>query len=389
MFYDRPKKKIKRPPEIVPASDDAGMQPQAVDMHTKRKKRFSLFRFFFLTPVHENRAQSDEEGYADVPEAYRPKRKHYLLRALAVMLVLMIAAGGLMYILPVGVFGSHSKDTYSADNALPKGYVHVLLIGIDVDSEGTSRSDTMMIASVARGDIKLTSLQRDTGVAIPGKSGYHRLNAAYAYGGAELLLKTVNTNFGLNITRYALVDYETFPGLIDKLGGVELTVSEAEIKEINKNLYSLLGSYWHTGKMEKEAAYTLYESSLIDTSKRDSSIQLNGLQALAYSRIRKIDSDYGRTNRQRKVISAAISAVKDKTLNPFVMVPLVSEALSSIETNMNAAEIASLALKALSAGMPEQTRLPIAGTYDDYGSMFENVNYEKNTEYFMQFVYGE
>ena len=364
-------------------------EANAEDTKRKPKKHFSLFRFFFLTPVHENRAPGEEDGYADAPSAYRPRRKHYLLRFIAFALAFIVAMGALMYFLPVGIFGSRAKELYSAENALPGGYVHVLLIGVDVDSAGTSRSDTMMIASVARGEIKLTSLQRDTGVVIPGRSGYHRLNAAYAYGGAELLLKTVNTNFGLNITRYALVDYDTFPKLLDKLGGVDIAVTEEEIREINKNLYSLLGSYWKNGKMEYQPAYDLYKKTLIDVSAHGDSVHLNGLQALSYARIRKIDSDYGRTSRQRKVISAAISKAKEKALNPFVMVPFITEALSSIETNMNAAEIASIALKAVAAGAPEQTRLPITGTYEDHGSMFENVNYAKNTEYFIQFVYGE
>ena len=387
MFYDRPKKKIKRPPEII--SGESPKESKTEETKAKNDpKRFSLFRFFFLTPVHENRPIREEEGYKEAPREYAGKKGHPLLKFTALLLVLLLILGGGLYVLPAGVFGKHDAAQFLADNELPGGYVHILLIGADVDENGTSRSDTMMIASVAPGKFKLTSLQRDTGVIIPGREGYHRLNAAYAYGGAELLLKTVNSNFGLNITRYALVDYDSFPALIDRLGGITLAVSEAEIPHINKNLRSLLNAEVKSGKRPYEEAKLLYYGSEMAENAYGDMVHLDGLQALSYARIRKLDSDYGRTSRQRKVVAAALSSVKDNLLNPFVLVPFASDALNSVETNMNTMEIMSVAFKAISAGVPEQTRLPISGTYTDNGGMFEKVDYKANTEYFIQFVYG-
>ena len=301
-------------------------------------------------------------------------------------LALVLACALALYALPVGLFGSHSKADFLANNRLPSGYTHVLLLGVDRDANGTSRSDTIMVLSVGRGSVKLTSLQRDTGVTVPGKSGTHRLNAAYAYGGAELALKTVNQNFGLNITRYAVVDYDGFESLIDRIGGVELPVTDAEAEQINRNMFEVINARYKSGMLTYDGAWEVYNREKLSAG--GDNLRLSGLQALGYARIRKLDSDYGRTNRQRRVISAAVTALKGSLTNPAALIHVAAGAISMLDTNMNAAELLSLGEKALLAGTLDQTRLPKNGTYTDNGGMFYNVDYAANHDAFVAFVYG-
>lgn len=376
MYYDRPGKRKK--PEEKRMKEEAVLEKR---LEEKKEEKRSLLKFLFETPVHAPKGYQEEEEAAEKDTQSKGKKKHFLLKGVCFLLACLIVLSILLYFMPVGLFGSRSKSLYMADNDVPGGYVHVLLVGVDVDSVGTSRSDTMIIASVKRGVIKLTSLMRDTGVTIPGRSGTHRLNAAYAYGGIDLLLKTINVNFGLNITRYAMVDYDSFPKIIDKLGGVTLTVTDAEANEINRNVGGLLYMDVQKGNMPYDEGKQLYESERL--SKGGEDLRLDGLQALGYARIRSLDSDYGRTSRQRKVLSAVLSQAKQ---HPISLIGAAGTALNEIDTNMNTLEIASIALKAITGGLPEQTRLPTSGSYEDNGGMFENVNFKWNREYFLEFL---
>ena len=316
----------------------------------------------------------------------RGNRRRAYLRAAAAVLALAMLTALALYALPVGLFGSHGRARYLANDDLPSGRVHVLLMGIDRDKAGTSRSDTMMVLSVGGGRVYLTSLQRDTGVTIPGKSGLHRLNAAYAYGGAELALQTVNQNFGLNITRYALADYESFPELIDLIGGVTVSVTDDEAEQINNNMREVLVRAYKTGAATYDAALNRYESEYMDSGGEN--LTLSGMRALGYARIRNLDSDYGRTNRQRKVLSAALRSLKANLTRPALLLRFAARALGMVETNMNALELMSLGEKAVLAQSIAQTRLPVNGTYRDDGGMFYNVDYAANRNAFIEFVYG-
>ncbi len=400
MFYDRPQKKKRRP-------------PTESETRTRPRRRASLFRILFTTPnrgareddapevrrkrpsmreiLFETPEREELDDFAEeAAEAYeRPARRsrHIFLKLVMAALALVLVCALALYALPVGLFGSHSKADFLANNKLPSGYTHVLLLGVDRDANGTSRSDTIMVLSVGKGSIKLTSLQRDTGVTVPGKSGTHRLNAAYAYGGAKLALQTVNQNFGLNITRYAAVDYDGFESLIDRIGGIELSVTDAEAEQINKNLFEVINTRYKRGLLTYDGAWEVYNREKLSTG--GDSLHLSGLQALSYARIRKLDSDYGRTNRQRRVISAAVTALKGSLTRPATLIHVAAGAISMLDTNMNAAEILSLGEKALLASTIDQTRLPKNGTYTDTGGMFYDVDYTANHDAFVEFVYGK
>ena len=253
-----------------------------------------------------------------------PKKKHLLLKSFLAILLLLAVALGALYFLPVGTLGGQAAPGTVVE--LPSGYTHVLLIGIDVDGNGTSRSDTMMILSVGKGRVLLTSLQRDTGVTISGRSGLNRLNAAYTYGGAELLLETVNRNFGFDLSLYALVDYESFPELIDLLGGVDIEgISDSEIEPLNHNMRDILWRRYKAGDMTQKE---IYLQDMKDELTQGGDLHLNGLQALGYARIRKTDSDYMRTNRQRKILTAALKSLKGA--NPIATIRFAAKAMDYI-----------------------------------------------------------
>ena len=311
------------------------------------------------------------------------RKSHFLLKSFLALLLLLALGLGALYALPVSSLGRQPAP--GAALPLPGGYTHVLLIGADKDSGGTSRSDTMIIASVGERGVLLTSLQRDTGVSIPGRSGLHRLNAAYAYGGAELLLETINRNFGLDLSLYAQVDYEGFPLLIDALGGVDLEgVTDDEAEQINHNVYELLKRRLSDGSLSLDEARNEFLKRRLLTG---GDLHLDGAQALGYARIRKTDSDYGRTARQRKLLRAAFAAVKRS--GPIKLIRLANAALKCIDTNMNLLQLLSLGEKALLSSQVEQLRLPIGGSFTDSGGMFYNVDYDKNHDAFVSFVYGK
>lgn len=218
-----------------------------------------------------------------------------------------------------------------------KGITNILLAGTDGrPGEKNSRSDAMMILTVdsKNKSLKLTSLNRDTYVNIPGY-GEQKLTHAYAYGGANLLVETIENNFEIDIQNYAVVDFYSFMDIVDTLGGVEVDVHENEISEINKFIrnetYKWSGE---TGPMQ------LVEHSGVQ--------KLNGYQTLSYARIRKNDSTQERDRRQRQVIEALMNGVKDLPVTKYPK--LLDTILPYVKTNMKPTEIISLAGKILGIG---------------------------------------
>lgn len=256
-------------------------------------------------------------------------------------------------------------------------WTNILLLGCDSYSKNNySRSDSMIILSINTKTyaVKMTSLMRDTWVK--SERGSHKLTELCAIGGPELTMKTINEKFGMDISDYMLISMKGIAEIIDLLGGLELDITEAERKAINKGLFDLSG----LSGMEK-----LQQSG--------EKVHLNGNQATAYARIRKIDSDYVRVERQRIVLLA----MAEKILNgasASTLLNIVDALLDYVVTNMSFMEIMSLAgfgLKMdLSAGV-EEFRLPADGTYES--GMYGNVwcikpNFEQNASLLHKFIYG-
>lgn len=228
--------------------------------------------------------------------------------------------------------------------------INILLIGQDRrPGETRARSDSMILCTVNRNDktIVLTSFMRDLYVQIPGY-GNNRINASYAWGGMELLNKTLEQNFGIYIDGNVEVDFEQFTQIVDLLGGVpmELRADEAQYISIDT------------------------QSSLTEGLQ-----QLTGAQALSYSRIRNLDADadFSRTNRQRKVLDALFRQVKDAGL--VRLLSLLDEVLPMVTTDMGNGEILGYATKVfpmLSGATISSQRVPADGAYK--GAMIDGMS---------------
>lgn len=209
------------------------------------------------------------------------------------------------------------EATPLSDNS-EKDVVNILLVGRDADAGNGTRSDTMLLCSFNKRDdtITLTSFLRDLYVKIP---GHHkdRINAAYAFGGIELLDETLLENFGVEVDGNVEVDFSDFQEIIDLMGGVTLELTAAEARVINDHV------------RDKEVT--------------EGTHLLDGRQALAYVRNRKdADGDFSRTNRQRKLLRAMAQAYKSKKLTQ--MLGLMEDILPMISTDISAMELTNYAL---------------------------------------------
>ncbi len=210
---------------------------------------------------------------------------------------------------------------------------NIALLGIDTRSDNTSgRSDAVLVLTIDKKNnkIKLTSIARDSYVAIDGH-GNDKLTHAYAYGKSTLAVKTLNKNFGLEITDYVTVNFFEFSRMIDYIGGVELELSKKEVDHINGYLIPKLKK---TGlKCERIAS----------AGKQ----KLSGTQALCYARIRKIDGDIERGNRQKEVLQAMFKKVKSMSVTKL---PKVAEmVLSECQTSLSSNDIMGIGLWAISS----------------------------------------
>lgn len=224
------------------------------------------------------------------------------------------------------------------DYVTEKGITNVLLVGTDArPGEENARSDAMMILTVdsQNKSLKLTSLARDTYVNIPGY-GQQKLTHAMVYGGANLLIETIEQNFELDIQHYAVVDFFSFMDIVDTLGGVTVDVKSTEIAELNK----FINETYAWNKNPNKGSKQYIKSAGVQT--------LNGYQTLSYARIRKNDSALERDRRQRAVIQGLIDGVKDLPLTKYPS--LIDTVLPYVKTNMKPTQIMSLGSTVLAIG---------------------------------------
>lgn len=238
---------------------------------------------------------------------------------------------------------SEPEPTIGAENHV----VNILLVGQDrLPGQGRQRSDVMLLCTFDKSSntLTMTSFLRDLYVQIPGYLD-NRLNVAYPRGGFALLDEALELNFGVHVDANVEVDFGGFTDIINLLGGVdiELTGAEADYLNLIKN--------W-----DPEGLTTPVLSKGLN--------HLNGDQALAYSRIRYLDSDFGRTNRQRKVMSALIEKLRGKNL--LELNSLLDQILPLITTDMSNADIAKYVIELfpMLADCTVNTQyIPAKGTY--------------------------
>jgi len=269
----------------------------------------------------------------------------------------------------------------SVTQGLSSDWMNILLLG--TDARGNTkylRTDTMIVLSINRKtkQAKMTSIMRDIWVQIPGHGG-QKLNAACVYGGPELTIRTINENLGLNIEKYALVNMQCLVAVVDALGGIQLDVTPSESRAISRLNASSVGAADGSGR---------YVSQGVPSGTQ---VTLDGLQVLAYSRIRKSDSDYQRTSRQRTVLIAI--ARKMQNMNLIAMSGIITSLLQYVETNMGLDEIIAIAgvCKGMNLDSLGEFRIPADGTYQD--GMFGNTwcikpDFEENARQLHEFIYG-
>lgn len=315
----------------------------------------------------------------------RKKKKSGFRRFVAVLLIIVVIIAAVWYYIVGTVYSkvNYEKiDSVASESVKDDGVINILLIGNDSRENGEDgRSDAMILVSINQKSKKIymTSLLRDIYVDIPGHDG-NRLNAAYSFGGAELLMKTVEENFDIEVNRYVLVNFEAFANLVDAVGGVDLELSSAEVEYVNAYL-------WEYNVLTERPEGTDY----MDTS-LSGLIHLNGPQALAYSRNRYIGTDFGRTERQRKVLSAVIKKLPKAVLtNPK---ELVDGLLPNLTTNLTQVECYRLSF--LAAGLLGydivQSSIPLDGTYKDAtirGMAVLEVDFDANKKYIQDNIYND
>ena len=284
----------------------------------------------------------------------RKKKKSGFKRFLiAVALILVFLAAGL-YVLVGKVYAEMNYEEIESVSSSPmkeEGVTNILLIGNDSRENGEDgRSDAMILLSISNKTKKIymTSLLRDMYVEIPGYKD-NRLNAAYSYGGAELLMETIEQNFDIHISRYVLVNFEAFANLVDAVGGVDLELTGKEVEYVN------------------------------------------GPQALAYCRNRYIGTDFGRTERQRKVLTEVIHKLPKGVLtNPKGLIDGLMPNLTTNLTQMECYRLSLMAPKILTYDII-QNSIPIEGTYKDAThrkmSVLE-VDFEANKKFLQENLYG-
>ena len=275
----------------------------------------------------------------------------------------------------------YTVNDFAVTEGLPDNWVNILLLGTDTKyleyRQGKyGNSDSMIVLSInlATKEAKLTSFMRDLWVEIHGLNEGKKLNAACMYGGPGLTMRTINESFGLNLQYYVLANLSSMAEIIDLLGGLDLDITEAELTALNKGLFDLSPL-----------------SGMEPLDEYGSGVHLNGNQAVAYARIRRIDSDYKRTERQRYVLTAIAKRLQQEDAGTIVSV--VMKLLECVETNMNFTQLMTIAGVGLQMNMDsiQQFRIPAdntykSGTYDGIWAI--KADLDANKKQLHKFIYG-
>lgn len=259
-----------------------------------------------------------------------------------------------------------------------KGYRTIAIFGVDSRNnelvKGT-RSDCIILATINENtkEVNLTSVYRDTYLEITGRD-LDKITHAYAYGGATLAMSTLNTNLDLNIKEFVTVNFESVVDIVDAVGGVNMNITSAELQQIN-------GIINETNRITGNNAKHLSKTG---------NQTLNGVQALAYGRIRyTAGGDYKRTERMRDIMMAVVN--KAKRMSVSQLNALADKLLPIVYTNINASEIISLIPQLATYKITDSTGWP----YDTKGATIKGVWYgppitlESNVKELHEKVYGQ
>ena len=317
-----------------------------------------------------------------------------------------------------------TSNLYINEN-LPDDVINILLIGVDtrnpeLEENDVKLADVQMILSLdtKTGTVKLSSILRDTLVTNPFTGNLKPINESYQsfdskkifHDNPQRSVATVNYNFEMNIQYYVTINFRGVAAIVDKIGGIDLELTEGEAWNINRYLKKnarQISKHYDT----KEA-----REKRVELEVRDGVQHLDGLQALMYARLRKslskkyqMGDDWQRTARTRNLLDKLLQKVLK--MDVLDILSLVGEAVEYLNSNMNPDYMANLIIKMLGSGIVgklgssdsiiEQFRIPMGNAEDgtktwaydnDTGKIFmskRNGNFQKNIEALHAFIYGE
>ncbi len=347
-----------------------------------------------------------------VNKIYKKRGRAIRITSIILSVLLLIGGSGILYYYSVlnslkFVDISDDNSTKSTSSTLPTSdgtfdkplsndelledskVLNVMLFGED-NAKGAEfgRSDSMIMLSIdnRHKKLKMTSFQRDSYVYVDGY-GYDKLTNAYAYGGPKLTIQTIESNFGVKVDRYAVVDYASFIDIIDVLGGIDLELNQDEIDYINYQLYKNKQSNTRT---------TITDAPGI--------VHLTGQEALWYARNRGLDSseeeigiagdDWDRTSRQRKLLETLFNDMKEADLTQIISI--VGKVGPLVTTNLKKDEITTLVSHSLTylTYSVEQYTVPQEGQWyyindTPAGSVIAFSDLETQRKLFAEFIYEE
>ena len=258
-----------------------------------------------------------------------------------------------------------------------KGFWTIAVFGVDSrdgNLEKGALSDVIMLCNInkANGEIKLVSVYRDTYLKINGKGTYHKINEAYFKGGHKQAMEALNENLDLNIDDYATFNWKSVANAINILGGIDLEITDPEFKYINGFITETVNS---TGI----GSYQLKHAGMN---------HLDGVQAVAYARLRLMDTDFNRTERQRKVVNLAME--KAKNADFATRSALVSSVFPQISTSIGINDVLSVAKGISKYHIGETVGFPFSRTSMKIGRMdcVIPTTLESNVIQLQQFLYG-
>ncbi|MDR1464516.1 MAG: LCP family protein [Oscillospiraceae bacterium] len=314
------------------------------------------------------------------------KKKHVVRRVILLLAALLLAGGGSLYALAYSMAGKVNyiptqgrSNPYISDAALKSSplITNILLIGVDTwEDTSAARSDTMLLLSIDRmhRQLKITSFLRDSWVVIP-DSGYAKLNAACSSGGAQLVKDTLEYNFHVRIDHFVQVSFAGFQAVIDALDGVDVAVTAEEAAFLLK-----------TTRLGKQIGM----DSMIQQMNSVGAVHLTGEQALVFCRIRYLDDDFHRTQRQRQVFQSMLNRFNKN--NPIQMKAIAEKILANVETDLDQATLTNLVLGGLiyRTYPVAQFRVPADGTWSNAnknGAAVLEMDMDANISQLKAFIY--
>ena len=321
----------------------------------------------------------------------KKKQKNRIIIVIAEIFVLLILAAVLFVTVKLSKIEkdtSFDKEDIEVNEGLSSesqeimaGYTTIALFGLDNRSNGNlskGNSDVIMIASINNDthEVKLVSVYRDSYLDIGG-GVYKKCNSAYSKGGPEQAITMLNKNLDMDITDYVTVDFNAVVECVDLLGGVT-------IPEVSDDEAVLMRGY-----MDEINKLTKHNSQYLSSG--GTNVEMDGVQACAYARIRyTAGDDYRRTERQRTVLTAMVQ--KAQKANLTTLNSLIDEVFGDIKTSFSNTDLIALAAKVFNYSLGETTGFPFeknTTTLGNKGSVVVPCDLESNVKQLHVFLYDD